>query len=189
MGNGGHDILLQMHFDLGFPLFQVKLVYVSKAPQPILSFGNISKPFSTTVWLCIVGLLLGLSFLFLATYKIYENISALHVTRETSIINFFLFTFCKLTEPDPITWFQNGVSASVSVALWRLLCLFSLMFYLSNLRAVLVTVQYEDPIDTLQDVVKHGRRVWINNGIFGHRFDEFFCLYTVKVKFLIWFKI
>ena len=48
------------------------------------------------------------------------------------------------------------------VFVWYGLALTSTMFYASNLRAHLVATELEGNIDTTQDVILNGRRVWIH---------------------------
>ncbi len=162
--------MLYRLLDLGFPLTRVRMTYVSKAPEPVLAFGNISKPFPPAVWFCICSLLLAFALLFLITYKAYEKTSISFIRKEVSHLNFALFAFSKITEPDPLPWFRSGISSSLSLLLWSLLCLFSTMFYLSNLRAVMVAVEYGDYIDTLQDVLDNNERVWISASVISHRY-------------------
>ncbi len=43
------------------------------------------------------------------------------------------------------------------------------MFYTSNLRAHLATVDYEKPLDTLESIAENGKRVFIYNAAFQQR--------------------
>ncbi len=168
ISNGGHVYIFQMHFDVGYPLFHTRFIYLSRAPRPVLRLGNIYAPFPLNIWMIIFGFLFVLSILFLCVYKVYEKIDQPFIVHEPSPFNFVLFTFCKFTEPDPLPWFRSGVAGTFSMLLWSILAVFSVMFYLSNLRAVMVTIEYEKPIDTLQDVVDNNERVWINDAVVSH---------------------
>ncbi len=169
LAGSGTGFVAGLMFDLGFPLAQTRIVGVSRAPKPKLSFGNILKPFPTSIWLVFCISLLALSTMLLATYKIYTNVSIKHIFKHDTYENFFLFTFCKITEPEPLPWFRGGMAGQLSVLLWTLLSLFLILFYVSNLRAVMVTTEYEKPIDSLQDIVRNDQRVWIERAYMQYR--------------------
>ena len=168
MTSGGISLRTFMMFDCDFPLSLDRVVGVSRAPRPKLSFGNIVKPFSLLIWLCIFGSLGVLCVVFVLIYKTYTSISKSFIAKEDTYVNFLLFTFCKISEPEPLPWFRHGIAGQLSVFLWTLMSLFCIFFYVSNLRAVMVTVEYEKPIDTLQDVVDNGQRVWIARSYIEH---------------------
>ncbi len=162
-GGGIGPVSLRM-FDTGFPLVQMRILGVSRAPKAKLPFGNIMKPFPLSTWLAMLVSLLALSTVLVGSYETYEKVSKKLIIKEDAYENFFLFTFCKIAEPEPLPWFKGGIAGKLTVFLWTLLSLFCILFYLSNLRAVMVTTEYEKSIDTLQDILDNGRRVWIDNG-------------------------
>ncbi len=66
-------------------------------------------------------------------------------------------------------WFPKWSSGRFSIFLWSYLSSFLIMFYTSNLRAHLATVDYEKPLDTLESVAENGKRVFIYNAAFKQR--------------------
>ncbi len=134
---------------------------MTRIPQRVLSLGNILRPFDTITWSLTLFVVLSLCLLLLCTHRIYLSVRPQLVLPEESSSNFFIYGMCKITEPDPLPWFKGGVSGKWSVFLWSLFALLMIMFYQSNLRAYMITVDYEDPMDTLEDVATQGRKVWI----------------------------
>ncbi len=67
-----------------------------------------------------------------------------------------------MTEPEPLPWFTSrGTGGHLLVFLWTLLAWLLVMFYQSNLRAHLILLEYEEPIDTLEDVLLRAKKIWI----------------------------
>ncbi len=58
------------------------------------------------------------------------------------------------------------MAGSLAVTLWSVFALLLLMFYQSNLRAHLVTVDYEKPMATMQDVLDRGQKIWSINSAY-----------------------
>ncbi len=153
-------------FDFGSPMVFVELKFITRSPIPKTTYGNITKPFSLWVWLFSVLSVGACSVMLLITYKMYTSESFSHYKLvayyEASNLNFFIYPFVKITEPDPLPWFSTWSTGKIVVFWWGVLALFLNMFYTSNLRAYLVTVDYEKPIDTLEDVVSNGQRVYMH---------------------------
>ena len=154
---------LQSGYDLSLVFIQHGFAYLALAPQEVLSFGNISEPFSELAWVGIYMTLFLLCSLFLLAHNIYHGLKCSFVPEEHSNLNFFIYGFCKLTEPDPLPWFKGTMGGTMLVTLWSFFSLFILMFYQSNLRAYMVTVDYEKPLLTLQDVLDSGKKIWMIN--------------------------
>ena len=149
-------------FDVTRPIFQSDFVLISRTPQVVTTWGNIKSPFRDSTWALVFALLLLLSLLFLSSHKVYVSLGR-RVKPERGVSNFFLFTFCKFTEPEPLPWFKTGYGGRLLVFVWTVMSWSLLLFYQSNLRAHLMTLQYEKPILTLQDAVDNGKKVWIAN--------------------------
>ena len=164
---------MNLFFDLTDQLGFVETLFVSRSPIPLVSFNNVTKPFAWTVWIAIAVSLLACSAYFLASHKIYSRLQSLTgiklVQEEVSSLNFFLFTFFKITEPDPLSWFKEWTGGKAVVFMWSFLALFLSMAYTSNLRAHMMTVRREHPLDTLQDIVDYAHRPWIFNGLLAFK--------------------
>ena len=139
-------------------------VFASKAPEAITTFGNLTQPFDMSIWLCTFLAVAVIASCIAVAHKLYSNINRKLVKAESQPTNFFLFTFCKITEPEPLPWFFKGLFGGPTlVFLWSLLAWLLIMFYQSNLRAHMIASEYEKPMDTLQDVLDRSTRVWIAN--------------------------
>ncbi len=127
-----------------------------------------SKPFEAFTWVGIVFTLFLLCTFFLVAHTTYKSLGLGDdlVLPEGSRFNFFLYGFCKITEPEPLPWFRRAAAGSLAVTLWSVFALLLLMFYQSNLRAHLVTVDYEKPMATMQDVLDRGQKIWSINSAY-----------------------
>ncbi len=136
----------------------------TRLPRPLTNNEGFLLPFNLLIWSLIVGSLLCMSLMFLATHTVYSRHlqhAGLH-SPEDSHLNFVLYTFCKITEPDPVPWFTNKWSTGKLLAFtWSVFSLLIISFYNSNLRAYLTAVDYEKPIDNSQDLLDSGIKTWL----------------------------
>jgi hypothetical protein len=153
------------HFDLSSLLTQQGYFYASRTPRPLKKLNSIILPFSSLIWILISVTLAAFGMAFMLAHKIYSSDSLAGCQfhrRVRSRFNFVLFTFCKITEPDPIPWFTRKWSAGKMLTfLWSVFGLVVVLFYSSNLRAHLAAVGYEKRIDTAEDVLQNGKRPWL----------------------------
>ncbi len=148
------------------PLTHWEIKFLSKAPKMAISFGNLTKPFSANAWLLLSMTIAIISVSLFISHRLYSNINLDYVKPEQHWLNFFLFSFCKVTEPEPLPWFvKKGTGGHFLVFNWTILSWVAVMFYLSNLRAHLISVDYEKPIDSLQDVLERSSKIWISETI------------------------
>ncbi len=172
MAVGAAALIFSNFFDLCSSFSFEELMYVSRLPRPIQSYGNITLPLSPTIWAVSASLIGILSLYFLIAHSFYQTEGMKEfklAQKEESRINFFLFSYVKLTEPDPLPWFRRWSSGRFGVLLWTVLSFFMVMFYTSNLRAHMVTIDYEKPLKTLQDIAENGKRVYVADVAFNHR--------------------
>ncbi len=141
-------------------MLEVRLIY--RAPEEMVSLNNVALPFPGIVWMITILILIVFSIFFFASHSVYLKFDKSCVSDEKSKANFAIFTLCKITEPEPLPWFTGrAIGGRLGVSLWALFTFLMVMFYQSNLRAHMVTVTYGKSIDTLEDVLEHGKRVWI----------------------------
>ncbi len=144
------------------PFLHTGLKYIAVAPREInLTVGNIVKPFNALTWAAVTCSLFLLCSFFLAAHSVYQRLEGISLRPEESKLNFYLYGFCKITEPEPLPWFSKAAAGTMSVTLWTMLGLFVSMFYQSNLRAFMVTKEYEKPMVSLQDVLDRGENIWV----------------------------
>ncbi len=133
------------------------------APKEInLTLGNIVKPFNALIWAAVTCSLFLLCTFFLAAHRVYQRLEGISLRPEASKLNFYIYGFCKITEPEPLPWFSKAMAGTMSVTLWTIFGLFITMFYQSNLRAFMVTKEYEKPMVSLQDVLDRGENIWMS---------------------------
>ena len=146
----------------------MEIKFITSSPKQVQSYGNVSKPFSAHVWFALFGTMSLISMGLFASYRMYSNHQPEFVRPESSLLNFFLFPFCKLTEPEPLPWFvRKGTSGHYQVFLWTILTWLLVMFYQCNLRAHLISKEYEKPISSLQDVLERSSKIWISNSMWN----------------------
>ena len=84
---------------------------------------------------------------------------------QVPIYDFVLLTFGALLEPDPINWFPRWSSGKFMLLLWSFFSLFITMFYNCNLRANLIAVDYEKPVDSANDILDRGQTIYMPRDI------------------------
>ncbi len=143
-----------------------KLFFIFRAPRKVVSYGNITRPFSIPVWLLTIFTVSVLATMLFASHKVYNNKDIIEygiMQKVSSQVDLFLYPFVKITEPDPMPWFDKWSTGRFLVFLWSLTAMILVMFYTSNLRAYMVMVDYEPEPRTLKDIVNRGDRVYIYN--------------------------
>ncbi len=80
---------------------------------------------------------------------------------EPSVYLFFLYPMFKITEPDPLPWFKKWSAGKVLSTTWIFMSMVTVILYNCNLRSCLITIQYEEPPQTITDVVLNGQSVYI----------------------------
>ncbi len=161
---GSVSLLFGSLFDLTASYETTEYSYASRLPRPVVTYGNVAKPFSALVWGLSAACLAMLSLFFTLAHKMYQSkhMSDLNLASlEESPLNFFLFTFAKLSESDALPWFRKWSSAKMGVFIWVVFSTFLVLFYTSNLRAHMITVEYEKPLHTLEDIVQNGKPVYL----------------------------
>ncbi len=156
-------------FDISHPVARLEINFISSAPKPVNSFGNLTKPFSARIWLALTITLFLIALGLSSAHSLYSKVNSSLILPEPNTLNFFLFPFCKLTEPEPLPWFlQKGTGGHFLVFIWAVLSLMMVMFYQSNLRAHLIDVDYEKPIDSLQDVLDQSFKIYISQTVWDY---------------------
>ncbi len=157
-----NEILLL--FDLGVPLRETNLVYMTRPPEAIKIYDQITRPFPDSVWVVAVMTCMILSILmyFIHTVHMKDIIRDNNLVRKEELtLNFLLFPFTKITEPDALPWFEAWSSGKLAYFLWTVFSVFIIFFYTSNLRAHLIYIDYEKTPTGLKDIYDRGERVYI----------------------------
>lgn len=159
-------------FEIIYPNWSGKLVYITRYPLLVTSYNNLTKPFSAATWALSLTTIFILSILLFVTHKVYSTFLKTFALAKEEInpSNFFLFPFTKITEPEPLPWFEKWSTGKFVVFLWSALCFFLPMFYNSNLRSHLTMLQYEKAPNTLNDITLRGQRVYIFEGAMRQRY-------------------
>ncbi len=153
------------NMEISFPFMEQNFNFISRMPRVLENKDGLILPFSSSVWMIVICSLLCLSVMFYMTHSLYTSPDLIYVNlhkSEMSASNFFLFTFGKMTEPDPIPWFSQKWSTGKFLAfVWSLFSLLIVSFYNCNLRAHLSAVDYEKPVESADDVILHRKRPWL----------------------------
>ncbi len=78
-------------------------------------------------------------------------------------MDFCLLPIIGITEPEALPWFTTTkFSAGKLLAfLWGLFGLFITMSFNSVFRAMLITNEYEKPVETIYDVTERGQSIYV----------------------------
>ncbi len=153
-------------FELMYPHHLSYTNFVSRSPRPSEKFYVQLLPFSNLIWGLTYLTLAVFSLCFMVTFRVYQKSHLrhenLHMSEDSNVV-FLLYTMAKIAEPDPIPWFTRDrwSTGKLLTFPWSLFCLLIVMFYTSKLRAHMSAVEYDDRIDTLQDVLDNGGKPWI----------------------------
>lgn len=109
MATGSVVLTQGLHFDLLTPLLFYELFVAYRTPVPVASFGSITAPFAWPVWGALFATVSALAASLMAAHGAYSSLdddtrSAL-VRPVHSKVDFFLFAFAKMSEPDALPWF------------------------------------------------------------------------------------
>ncbi len=158
--------LQHRHFDMMLPHQHQNFYIISRQPRALENADAFLLPFSALIWNIISFSLICFGILFFTMHSIYISPimcqNKFHRRKDESRVNFFIFTICKIAEPDPLPWFSAKWSAGkFLVFIWSMYSLLLVSFYNCNLRAHLSAIDHEKPIDTIQDVLDNGKRPWL----------------------------
>lgn len=159
-------------FDLNHNFWYVEWTYFSRIPRPITSYNNVTKPFPVLVWIVSLSTIFILALLTFIFHTVYTKslLSYMKLAKqEKHRLNFFIFPFAKFSEPEPLPWFNKWSAGKFLTFTWSILTLFLIFFYVSNLRAYILLIEYEKPADTLMDIYERGARVYIPDAAFPYR--------------------
>ncbi len=177
LATGGLNHVLLYFFDFGHPFYYSHVRFFTRTPRKVTAYGNITRPFTPVIWAFTTVTLFAIASLMLLVYKIYTSRTMIQYKLtmiESSKFNFYLYSFAKFTEPDPLPWFDKWSTGKLVVFLWSLLSWFLIMFYTSNLRSYLVMINYEPAAKTLMDIVNRNQRVYIHDLAIPQRFLKLF---------------
>ncbi len=165
MGSGSLRERMGKHFDLMGAHAENSIHFLSRAPKVLDRYDNLMLPFTKIVWIMVVASLVCLSIVFGATYAAYSSHYMLghSLHREGfSTSTFPVYTLCRIKDPASVPWFRHKLSTGRFLAFqYTVFCFMLSAMYSSNLKAQLVVVGYEKPIDTVQDVLDNGKTPWI----------------------------
>ncbi len=150
-------------FDMGTPLRLTSVVYMTRAPQTILKYDKIVRPFPLNVWLMVIiccSLQTTVMYIIYKTHMTEKMKDHKLVKEEPLLGNILLFCFTKIVEPDALPWFQKWSSGKISYFVWMIYATFIVFFYTSNLRAHLVYIDYEKAPQGLKDIYERGQTVY-----------------------------
>ncbi len=146
--------------------------FVSRTPKQVASYTSTAKPFFGLFWAMIALTLFCFHIIIYIAHSMYASsfiaLEKLH-KGQSSFAKFGISVYFKVTEPEAIDMFSHKWSTGRLLSfLWTVFCFFVIAFYNSNLRAHLAAITYEAKIETTQDVVNKGERVWISTEMEGN---------------------
>ena len=173
----------------------------------MVSYRNLTLVFQPIIWWLLLALLLVFSASFALAYWVYSSLlppeSGL-AGRLTSRMDFVLVTFTAFSEPDNIPWFPRPSTGNLSpmniflrhvpsyihlgkllVWLWIVFSFFITNFYQCNLRANLIAVDYEKPLDTVKDVLKRNKPLWLSKQLYIFRLVEIINVYKYGLTLIM----
>lgn len=171
LGIGHVSITLDRYqiIDYTEPTYFVEYANLSPKPKVLNKYANVVAPFSPLVWLCLVGCIAAIGLTMLIHLMGYSKIPFFKtlIQKPESAIDYLIIPMSMLVTQDRMSWFHQldrSSSGAFLVLLWSMCALTLNLAYLSNLRASLIAVAYEKPIDTDQQIVEKGEPVYLIRG-------------------------
>lgn len=155
--------------DFTVPTYLVEYGHFSNKPQVLDPFENVVAPFDSLVWATVAATVGLVGLAFLALHAGYARIPALawRLNRPNSKVDFFLLPLGMLVYQDRVRWFRDlkrHSAGSILVLVWSLGGFVLALSYMSNLRASLIAVEYEAPIDTNAQILANDADLWYVKG-------------------------
>ncbi|TRY80814.1 hypothetical protein TCAL_09276 [Tigriopus californicus] len=163
VSNGGADIgvgnvlMNEVTYNLvEFPhyTYDLDMFICAKQPEALPSYWNLLRPFPVLVWIfSLVSIALVWATLVWGSWLYNPNLNLSGVVFQWLFATLFLQSF---------PWRFNVFKATkVLIPLWLIFILFLDFFYESNLRAHLIAIEYDKPVDTVQDLLDRGMALYL----------------------------
>ena len=141
-------------------LFERDLGFVVQKPKRVDSFYTLAMPFDKFVWICVA-----LSPLLIFVVLWARNL----ITSSTKTSTFHLLSLSVmplLSESLPLRWYQarSNLHSYIILMVWLSLATLLSFAYESNLLSSLVSVSYEKPIETFEELGDSGMPVHVLTG-------------------------
>ena len=156
-------------------LSNVEVGVIVRRPSPVDSFYRLARIFDQITWTVLFLTMVAFAGFLLFAYLLYEKTGMVEfITSKISKFDFIFLTFLAGTEPKPFRCFKDrsaGIlftffflfidkknekffSGEVGLLLWSLTNMLMILFYTCNLRAVLVAVERDTKINSLEVSIK-----------------------------------
>ncbi|TRY80912.1 hypothetical protein TCAL_15547 [Tigriopus californicus] len=161
------------------PLWFYPVGLRSKKPSVLPGYGNLVRPFSSSVWIVIV---MGVIFLMVVIVgiKYFEDGS----NGQDLAHHGFLVVRILFSQSGNLSA-HNRRSSKIFVGFWVMAVLFLSSMYECNLRAYLMLQSYEKPIETEQDIVDRGLDLYLG---YGTPFLAYFRESQMEIRRQFWTK-
>ena len=143
------------------------LKFVCFPPLPLPPYRNVIIPFTLNVWIGVALSLIAITIAMIVIHHINFYIPAPPAAESTkhqglnkrrkpaSLLYYWLLMFAALTGESIIHWtdkWRSSSSSRILTLIWFLACLLLVQSYSCNLRAILIKIEYEKPLDTFQQL-------------------------------------
>ena len=158
--------------DYSIPTYLVEYSHFALKPKVLDPFENIVMPFQNSVWMITAATVVLMGSCLLIIYRVYDTLSEddllpFPLLTIKNPADFILLPLSMLVQQDRLKWFKFAYktsAGSMTVLLWSLGGLVLMLSYVSNLRASLIAIAYEKPVDTVQDILDRDEDLWYISG-------------------------
>eukprot|EP00095_Tigriopus_kingsejongensis_P004187 maker-scaffold47_size466558-snap-gene-3.44 protein:Tk04187 transcript:maker-scaffold47_size466558-snap-gene-3.44-mRNA-1 annotation:"---NA---" len=165
LGLGLSSLNSRFHPFVDFPptFLMTKLFYTTRLPAPLPSYQSLVRIFSPVIWGALLGANLVASVVLFRMYQYYqlEPLKTYIRTQKGSLIEFILRMNVTINKPEVLPWFRSFSGGSLLSLVFYVYTMLIGFFYTSELLTVLIRAQREAPIDSPQDILNRGARVYI----------------------------
>ena len=154
--------------DYSIPTYLVEYGHFSRKPMPISNNLNALKAFDWYIWAALIVTLALIAAAFYFIYRMFEKLAMVaklpfELNKVGHSVDFVLLPTSMLVSQENVRWFNKSSrasSGSILVIFWAMCCLILHFAYKQNLLSSLVAVEYEKPVDTVQDILDRDEDLW-----------------------------
>ena len=130
------------------------------------------KVFPSNVWFLIYSTLAILSACLALNYNVESELENKAKRTRPDWFDYVTLVVSRFLESDPLPWFGAWNSSRILLFLWMYFALFTVFFFQSNLRSILMVNGYEKAFVTNSDIINLGKRIYLVNENFMAKYEH-----------------
>eukprot|EP00095_Tigriopus_kingsejongensis_P009801 maker-scaffold236_size242448-snap-gene-1.19 protein:Tk09801 transcript:maker-scaffold236_size242448-snap-gene-1.19-mRNA-1 annotation:"PREDICTED: uncharacterized protein LOC101452950" len=166
IGSGHLVMISETHFLVDYVYYSYPLDIKIVAPKPkrLKPYWNVMRPFTPIIWMTFVGVFLGMLVVYPLSIALLSGFRGSQPNARASWTSTLLWLLAVPLSQSHLTNFPKGVSVAILTLFWVVYCMAMSQFYASNLRANLISIDFERPLETVQDLLDRNKILYLPSG-------------------------